>query len=345
MSITSPGVGAAEQSVSPASGDSRSPWPGFLLRRAVGLVATLLVLVIVSFLIVQLIPGDPAVAIAGPDATTAQIEALRVSLRLDLPVWQQFLFYVQGLVTGDLGTSFMYGRPVAELIGARIPFTATIAFAGIILVLVVAIPLGMAIGVLTLGGRRGWLDTTFGAVTGVFDSLPGYIFATLLVVAFGIGVGVVWLFPPAYVAASPVASFVLPILALSVGPICTVSRVVRREMAVAMGEDYMRTARGWRLPAHMLYLRQALPNLLTSTLTLSGLILAGMLGGALVIESVFALPGLGTGIIQAILNRDFPVVQGMVLVIGMLAALVNLFVDILLGLVDPRTLGGARGAH
>lgn len=326
----------------PAGGGqkTRSPWLGFALRRAGGLAATIGVLVVVSFLIVQLIPGDPAVAIAGPDATSDQIEALRRRLRLDLPVPEQFVLYVAGLVQGDLGTSFMYNRPVVDLIAGRIPFTATIAFSSIVLVLLVSIPLGMTVGVLTRGGRRSALDTGFGVVTGLLDSLPGYIFATILVVLVGTGVGLVWLFPPAYLASAPAASLVLPVIALSVGPICTVSRVVRRETAVAIGEDYMRTARGWRLPTRTLYLRNALPNLLTSTLTLSGLILAGMLGGALVIESVFALPGLGTGIIQAILNRDFPVIQGMVLVIGILAALVNLLVDVLLGIVDPRTLGG-----
>lgn len=317
-----------------------SPWIGFAVRRGAGLAATIAVLVAVSFLIVQLIPGDPAVALAGPDATTAQIEALRSRLRLDLPVWEQFAVYVGGLLQGDLGQSFMYGRPVAELIAARLPFTAAIALSSIVLVLLVSIPLGLTIGVLTRGGRRSWLDTGFGAVTGLLDSLPGYIFATLLVVLLGTGVGVLWLLPPAYLASAPVASLVLPVLALSVGPICMVSRLVRRETAVALAEDYMRTARGWRLGTAALYLRNALPNLLTSTLTLSGLILGGMLGGALVIESVFALPGLGTGIIQAILNRDFPVIQGMVLVIGLVAALVNLLVDVLLGIVDPRTLGG-----
>jgi peptide/nickel transport system permease protein len=316
-----------------------SPWLSFAVRRLGGLIGTFAVLVVLSFLIVQLIPGDPAVALAGSDATTTEIELLRTRLGLDLPIWQQFLNFVTNLFQGDLGTSFQYNQPVATIIGNRLPFTAYIALVGIAIVLVVSVPLGMFIGVQTRGGRKRWLDTLFGAVTGFLDSVPGYVMATIMVIVFALGIGLVPLFPPAYSARVGSTAFVLPIAALVIGPICTISRVVRRETGVVLENDYIRTARGWRLSSIALYLKYALPNLLTTTLTLSGLILSGMLGGALIIESVFALPGLGTGIIKAILDRDFPVIQGMVLVLGMIAALVNLLVDILLGLIDSRTLG------
>jgi peptide/nickel transport system permease protein len=323
----------------PRRGRPRSVWLDFAARRVAGLAGTFAALVVLSFLIVQLIPGDAAVALAGSDATTTEVELLRTRLGLDLPVWQQFANYVGGLFQGDLGTSFQYSQPVIDIIGNRLPFTATIALVGILVVLVVAVPLGMAIGVLTRAGRRRWLDTLFGAVTGLLDSIPGYVMATILVILFALGIGLLPILPPAYSARVGGAAFVLPIAALVIGPICTISRVVRRETGVVLENDYMRTARGWRLRPVALYLKYALPNLLTTTLTLSGLILTGMLGGALIIESVFALPGLGTGIIRAILDRDFPVIQGMVLVIGMIAALVNLLVDVLLGLIDSRTLG------
>ncbi|MCU1405719.1 MAG: hypothetical protein JWQ43_2022 [Glaciihabitans sp.] len=323
----------------PRKAGTRSPWLDFAARRVAGLVGTFAALVVLSFLIVQLIPGDPAVALAGSDATTTEIELLRTRLGLDLPIWQQFGNFVGNLFQGNLGTSFQYNQPVATIIGNRLPFTAYIALVGIVVVLVVAIPLGMFIGVQTRGGRRRWLDTLFGAVTGFLDSVPGYVMATVMVILFALGIGLVPLFPPAYSVRVGSAAFVLPIAALVIGPICTISRVVRRETGVVLENDYIRTARGWRLSTVALYLKYALPNLLTTTLTLSGLILSGMLGGALIIESVFALPGLGTGIIKAILDRDFPVIQGMVLVLGMIAALVNLLVDIILGLIDSRTLG------
>ncbi|MEU5647014.1 ABC transporter permease [Streptomyces milbemycinicus] len=339
-----PPVSAAGRSASPAGRLPRpsSPWLRFAVRRLVGLAAIFGTLLVVSFLIVQLIPGDPAAGIAGANADLADIERLRHELRLDRPIWERFIDYVGGVFSGHLGTSFMYRQPVETIILNRLPFTATIALIGIVVVLLVSIPLGMAIGVATRGGRRKWLDTGFGVITGFLDSVPGYIMASFLVVMFGLGIGLVPLYPPAYTPRFATASFVLPIEAIVIGPICTVSRVVRRETAVVLDNDYMRTARGWRLPALKRHVKWALPNLLTTTLTLSGLILTGMIGGAIIIESVFALPGLGSGIIKAILDRDYPVIQGMVIVIGMIAALVNLLVDVLLGLIDQRTLGGSH---
>ncbi|MGY0064426.1 ABC transporter permease [Streptomyces sp. LZ34] len=319
-----------------------SPWLGFAVRRLTSLVAIFFALLVVSFLIVQLIPGDPAAGVAGANADLADIARVRHELRLDQPVWERFLDYVGDVFSGHLGTSFMYRQPVETIIFNRLPFTATIALAGIVIVLLVSVPLGMVIGVLTRGGRRKWLDTTFGVITGFLDAVPGYIMASFLVVMFAVGIGVVPLYPPAYTPRFAVQSFVLPVASIVIGPICTVSRVVRRETAVVLDNDYMRTARGWRLPAHKRYITWALPNLLTTTLTLSGLILTGMIGGAIIIESVFALPGLGSGIIKAILDRDYPVIQGMVIVIGMIAALINLLVDVLLGLIDRRTLGGSH---
>jgi peptide/nickel transport system permease protein len=342
MSLPTPTTGAGPAAGTSVRARATNPWLSFLAKRFIGLVATFALLVVLSFLIVQLIPGDPAVALAGSDATLAEINALRTQLGLDQPLLNQFTGYIARIFSGDLGTSFQYGQPVALIIGNRIPFTATIALIGIAITLIVAVPLGMAIGVATRGGRRSWLDTAFGAVTGVLDAVPGYLMATFLVVVFALGIGIVPLLPPAYSERMGSLSYILPVSALIIGPICTISRVVRRETAVVLEQDYVRTARGWRVSAAVLHLKFALPNLLTTTLTLSGLILGGMLGGALIIETVFALPGLGSGIIKAILDRDFPVIQGMVLVIGMIAALVNLIVDVLLALVDPRNLGGTH---
>ncbi|MET7330927.1 ABC transporter permease [Nonomuraea sp. NPDC005650] len=333
-SLSTPGPAARSR--------SSSAWPGFAARRLTSLVVIFIALLVVSFLIVQLIPGDPAVGVAGANADLADVQRVRAELGLDRPIWERFLVYAGGVFSGDLGTSFMYRQPVETIIMNRLPFTATIAVTGIVVVLLVAVPLGMVIGVLTRGGRRRWLDVAFGVVTGFLDSIPGYIMASFLVVMFALGIGLVPLFPPAYAPRFGGASFVLPVAAIVIGPICTISRVVRRETAVVLDTDYMRTARGWRLPAFRRHVRWALPNLLTTTLTLSGLILTGMIGGAIIIESVFALPGLGSGIIKAILDRDYPVIQGMVLVIGMIAALVNLLVDVLLGLIDQRTLGGSH---
>ncbi|WP_326731624.1 ABC transporter permease [Streptomyces phaeochromogenes] len=314
-----------------------SPWTGFAVRRLGGLVLAFFVITTITFLIVPLIPGDPAVSVAGPNANSAEIDAIRTRLGLDLPLWQQYFTYLGRVLTGDLGTSFMWGRPVWDLVLGRLSFTAPLAFIAMALVLVIGIPLGMVTAVLTRGGRNRWLDTGFGWLTGLFSTTPSYVLATVLILPFAIGLGLV---PPAFSRSDVAASAILPIVALSIGPICTIARVVRRETETVMEQDYIRTARGWRIPSTALYLRYLLPNIFTVTLTLGGLVLTSLLGGTIIVETVFAWPGLGTAIVAAIINRDYPLIQGIILVLGILATLVNLFVDIALGLVDSRTLGG-----
>lgn len=330
------GVVVADAGVGARRRFTRSTWGGFALRRLGGLVLSLTLLVVMTFLIVPLIPGDPAVAILGPNASASAIAALRERLHLDQPLPVQFVDYLHGLFTFDLGESFRYNTPVTETIATKLPYTATTAIGAILLVVVVAIPVGMTIGVLTRGGRRSWLAVGFGAVAGFLASFPAYVAGTLLVVVFAI-----WLkLLPAGGAATQ-SAYVLPIAALALGPTFAVARVVVQETYAVLHQDYMRTARGHRLTAARLYMRHALPNLMTSTLTLTGLILASMLGGAIVIETVFSLPGLGLEVVQAIIYRDFPVIQGIVLTVGVLAILINLLIDVVLGLIDPRTLGGA----
>ncbi|WP_060915414.1 ABC transporter permease [Microbacterium oleivorans] len=315
---------------------ARSTWGGFALRRFGGLVLSLALLVVLTFLIVPLIPGDPAVAILGPNASASALAALRDRLNLDDPLPLQFVEYLRGLFTFDLGRSFRYNTPVTDTIATKLPYTATTALGAIAVVIVVSIPVGMTVGVLTRGGRRPWLSVGFGAVAGLFASFPAYVAGTLLVLVFAIGLKIF----PAGGAATPDA-YVLPIAALALGPTFAVARVVVQETYGVLHQDFMRTARGKRLSGARLYMRHALPNLMTSTLTLTGLILASMLGGAIVIETVFSLPGLGLEVVQAIIFRDFPVIQGIVLTVGALAILINLLIDIILGLIDPRTLGGS----
>lgn len=315
---------------------ARSTWGSFVLRRLGGLVLSLSLLIILTFLIVPLIPGDPAIAILGTHATPSAIAALHERLHLNLPLWNQFGLYLHGIVTGQLGESFRFSTPVVTTIITKLPYTARIAFSSIAVVIVIAIPLGMLIGVLTRGGRRPWLATSFGALAGFLASFPAYVAGTLLIVVFAIWLKVL----PAGGALTP-SAYVLPIAALALGPTFAVARVVVQETYVVLYEDYMRTARGRRLRSVRLYLRHALPNLMAGTLTLTGLVLASLLGGAIVIEAVFNLPGLGNEVVQAIIYRDFPVVQGIILTIGTLAILINLLIDVLLGLIDPRTLGGA----
>ncbi|MFI6421907.1 ABC transporter permease [Streptomyces sp. NPDC050842] len=311
------------------------PWGSFLFRRLVGLAAVAITLVVGTFLMVQLIPGDPARVVAGADATPADVERTRHELGLDQPLSTQFGTYASGLLRGDLGTSFQTKEPVAEIIGSRLPFTAEIAFLSVLAVLLLAVPIGLAVA--ARGSPR--TDGAFTFVTGLVGATPEYIIGTLLVLGFAIRLG--WL-PAA--GAETVTSMVLPIAALVLPGTCVMARIVHSEAAHVLAQDYMRTARGRRLPPLRLYARHALPNLLTATLTLGGLILAGLLGGTVVVESVFAWPGIGQRVVEALLVRDYPVIQGCVLVLGLLAVLLNLLVDVVLALLDPRTLAG-KGGH
>ena len=318
----------------------QSRWLRFAIHRLVSLCAVLGTLVVGTFLIVQLIPGDPARALAGQDATGPQLAVIRHQLGLDRPLWHQFWSYLDQLAHGNLGTSFSQnGQQVSTLIGDRLPYTAELAFLGLALVLVVSIPLGLAVAVGCQGGRRGALDSGFTAVTSLFGAVPEYVLGTVLVALFALKLG--W-FPPA--GAATLDALVLPVLAVAVGPICALARIVRREAGVVLTQEYLRTARGKRLGATRLHLRHALPNLLTSTLTLGGIMLTGLLGGTVVIETVFGWPGLGSMVVQAILARDYPVIQGIVLVLGLIATSINILIDILLGVLDPRRLGAAE-AH
>jgi len=343
--MTTATADATPAPVVPGSGHARAaggsvldlPWVRFAVRRAGGLVLALALLVTVTFLIVPLLPGDPARAIAGSSATPQAVATIRADLGLDRPLPQRFVEYVSGLAHGDLGTSFRYRVPVSQVVATRLPYTVQLAVPAIALVLVLAIPLGMAVGVLTRGGRRRRLDVAFGAVVGTVAAVPPYVLGTLLVVTFAIGLK---LLPPG--GAQTPASLVLPILALALGPACAVARVVRAETSSVLEHEFLRTARGRRLPHGRLYLRHALPNLLTGVLTLTGLILTSLLGGTVVIENVFSYPGLGTEIVQAIVSKDYPVIQGIILCVGVLALLVNLLVDVVLGIVDPRTLTGGH---
>jgi len=311
----------------------RSPWSGFLITKALEILVSVAVLIVVTFVIVLLVPGDPARSAAGVDATLEQVEMARERMGLDKPVLEQFWAYLTGLFQGDLGQSYRTANTVVEVIGVRLPYTVSLTVVSIILTVIVAVSAGMIVAGLTRGGRNRWLDIGFSWATALFQSAPTYVIGSILVAVFAVSLGIL----PAAGANTPV-SYVLPVIAMSIGPICAVARVVRREAATALEQDYMRTARGRRISAAKQYVVYALPNLLASTLTLSGLILASMLGGAIIIESVFAWPGLGSAIVTAIIDRDYPVIRGIILTVGTLAVLIHVAIDIVLASVDPRTL-------
>ncbi|BCJ74756.1 peptide ABC transporter permease [Catellatospora sp. IY07-71] len=307
-------------------------WLRFAARRLGRLLVSVWVLLTFAFLMIHLIPGDPVRAALGVSAPAELVEARREALGLTDPLWRQYADYLRGLLHGDLGTSMLTGMPVSQTIGERLPATvelAVLAFGGAALV---SVPLGLLMAVLTRGGRRRPVELAFTSGSVVLAVVPEFLLAVGLVYVFSVELG--W---------APVAmrqgadSYVLPVLALAVGPAAILARILRVETLGVLQAEYVRTARAKRLPDPKVYLRHVLPNALTATITLGGLLLSTMVAGTVLVENVFAWPGLGGTIVGSILAKDYPVVQGVVLVYGLGVLLVNLLVDVALALLDPRS--------
>jgi peptide/nickel transport system permease protein len=304
-----------------------------LMRRLVGLVVVLFAVMVAVFFMVKLVPGDPITGSFGSDVTPDQMHRLQAELGLDKPVYTQFYTYVKNVVRLDFGRSFQNSQPVGELVRQRIGVSLQLAIAALIIVLVVSIPLGIIAGALTREGRHRKLELGFAGMTSVFGSIPDYLTATLLAFLFAVKFR---LFPVA--GADSLKALVLPALAVAMAPTMTLSRIVRVETLNVLAQDYIRTARSQRLPAWLIYFRHVLPNVLTAALTIGGLILASVIGGAVIVEAVFNRPGLGSALVASVLNKDYPVVQGVTIVLATCVVVINTIVDLLLGFFDPRSL-------
>jgi peptide/nickel transport system permease protein len=309
------------------------PMLWFLVRRLGRLVVSLLVLLTLSFAMIHLIPGDPVRAALGPNAPLDLIRQRRHELWLDRPLATQYVHYLRGVATGDFGTSFVSNLPVSDIIATRLPNSARLAGLAFVVIMVLAVPLGMAGAVLTRDGRRRGTELLFTSGTGLLAMVPDFLLGVGLVYVFGVTLK--W-FPVAGQAGP--SSYVLPVCALTIGTIAALARIVRVEMIKVMGEDYIRTARSKRLPARLVYLRHALPNMLTATLTIGGLVLTGLIGGTVLVENVFSWPGLGTTVVDSVVQQDFALAQAVMVLLGAAVLLANLVVDLLLGVLDPRSV-------
>jgi peptide/nickel transport system permease protein len=325
-------VTTATAGVPGAAGRTGNGWLRFALRRSGRLLVSVWVLVTAAFLMLHLIPGDPVRAALGPTASAELVAARRTALGLDAPLWLQYARYVRGLFTGEMGTSLTSGLPVSSIIGDRLLATVEIAVYAFGLAVLVAVPLGLGMAVLTRGGRRRRAELGFTGTSVVVAAVPEFLLAVGLVYVFGVRLG--WV--PVAGQSGP-ASYVLPVMALALGPAAVLARIVRVETLTVLQADFIRTARAKRLPDRLVLARHALPNALTATLTLGGLMLSSLVVGTVLVESVFAWPGLGSSMVASIVGRDYPVAQGVVLVYGAGVLLVNLLVDVALALLDPRS--------
>lgn len=335
MSVTpvSPGTGGTSVAAPGRTAfRAQNPWVSYLLRRGVYFVISLFVLVTVSFLLLQLIPGDPARISAGENAPPEVIEARRIQLGLDKPLIVQYLAFWAGLFTGDMGESITSRMPVLDVILSRAPATLELALTAVAIALVLAVCLGLFFGAITRGGRRHGVEVGFTSVSAIVAVIPEFLAGIILVYLFAVNMD---LLPVA--GRSGLESYLLPVIALALGPTASLTRIVRAETLTVLRQDYVRTARAKRMPAVRLYGKHVLPNLLTSTLTISGLLLGSMIAGTVLVENIFAWPGLGGVIVESIQNQDYPLVQGIIIFYGALVLLINLIIDIVLILLDPRT--------
>lgn len=298
-----------------------------IARRLTLAIPTLLGVLVVVFLLLYVAPGDPVLAMVGERADEATIARLRAELRLDDPLWSQFVHYTTGVLRGDLGNSYITGRPILGDLLERFPRTLLLAGAAMLLAIVVGVSVGVACAV----RPNGWFDRLTLAATYLGISFPVYWIALLLIVVFSVTLP--WFPASGY---GGIAFLVLPALALGSRSIAYLARMTRSSMLEVMGADHVRTARAKGLAESSVLRRHALRNALIPIVTIIGLDFGGYLTGSILTETIFSWPGIGRYVVNAISRRDLPAVQGAVLFLSVVFVLVNLVTDIVYAKVDPR---------
>lgn len=309
----------------------------FVLQRILATIPVLLIVAIITFVILHLGPGDPAAIIAGDVATTKDLEQIRHSLGLDKTLFEQFFIWIGNVLHGNLGYSFYQGKPVTELIFQRIEPTLSLSLGTLIFAVLAAVPLG-TISAWRMGGRLDRFLTCF-SVAGFV--LPVFVTAYILIYIFSMKLG--WLPIQGYHQlanwsdVTPWAShLILPWLALGMIYVALIARITRASVSEALTEDFIRTARAKGLDEYEVLVRHALPNASVPIITIIGIGFASLIGGVVVTETVFAIPGLGSLTVDSVLNRDFPVVQGLVLFFSLSYVFINLMIDLSYISLDPR---------
>jgi ABC-type dipeptide/oligopeptide/nickel transport system permease component len=307
----------------------------YITRRLLLLVPVSLLVSFITFMLIHLVPGDPARVLLGEDSTPEALAALRQQLGLNRPLFEQFVLWLNQAIHGNLGESIQLHEPVLEAIFQRLPVTLELGVASLLFSLVLALPLGV-LAATHVSSRLDWL-LNVGSLLGT--TIPTFVLGLLLILAFAVLLRV---FPPGgYVPFSEdplenLHDLILPMLALGSGSVAINFRQVRASMLDVLGQDYIRTARAKGLSAQHVNYRHALPNALLPLLTLVGLQAGAILAGAVVVETIFLWPGIGQLAVTSILSKDYPVVQGVVLLSAFSYMLVNLLVDVSYAFVDPR---------
>lgn len=307
----------------------------YLMYRLMSAIPILLIVSLVSFLIIFLVPGDPASEIAGPGATADEVARIRQSLGLDQHVGIQMLTWYRRLLQGDLGQSILLNRSVATAILERAPVTLSLA----LLALTISVSLALVLGVVAAVKQNTWVDQSAMTMALLGLSLPDFWVGLVMIYLFAVLLG--WFPTGGYVELTKgvgpwLRSLIMPAAALGLAQLGLLARITRAAMLEVLRQDYVRTARAKGVPERRVINTHALANTLIPVVTVIGIMVGILLGGAVVVESVFALPGVGRLIIGAIQRRDYPVIQGGLLLTASIYVFVNILVDVLYAWLDPR---------
>jgi peptide/nickel transport system permease protein len=314
----------------------------YLLRRLLLAIPVVILVTIMVFSLMHLLPGDPATVILGQEATPQAVSALREQLGLNKPIFVQYLTWLWGILHGDLGHSLVDHTPVSKLILQRLPVSLELTFGTFLIATFIAIPAGIF-----SAARSGtWIDYSSTAFALGGMSIPHFWLGMMFIVLFSVKLG--WLPASGYVPFSenPVANLsamIMPMVATGLRESAILMRMVRSSLLEEMDSDYIRTAYSKGLKERTVILHHALKNAFVPVLTVSGLMIAGLLGGLVITESIFSIPGYGKLLVDSIFTRDFVTVQGAILVSALLVVTVNLIVDLLYTVIDPRIKIGNGG--
>ncbi|OZI74799.1 ABC transporter permease [Bordetella genomosp. 12] len=295
----------------------------------------MLIVAVLTFFLMHMLPGDPAVIIAGDQAGPDAIAAVRHSLGLDRPLLDQLWLWLTHLAQGNFGESLILNQPVLQAVAERLPVTlslATVAFA-------ITLPVGIGMGMIAAYWRNSWLDSAVMGFALIGVSVPSFWIGTLSVILFSVNLG--WLPSAGYVPIEDgfwewLGALIQPAVVLALFQIGFMARMTRSEMLEILDQDYVRTARAKGVSEFLTVSKHAFRNTLVSVVTVGGYILSLLIGGSVVVEQVFALPGIGRLLVQAIMARDYPTVQGTMLLLGFAFVLINVLIDVVYTFLDPR---------
>ena len=311
----------------------------YIIRRLLQALVTLFIVSLLIFLGMRFLPGDPILMYMGQDTIThmsiEQVEAIRHQFGLDKPLVSQYVSWIYGVIQGDFGVSIAYREPVIDLMLKRLPISIHLGFLTLIIFNLIGIPAGVICAI----RRGGWLDTVITILANLGITVPVFWLGILMIYLFGLYLN--WL--PIYGYTSPFTDFwlstrqiIMPLICLCVLPIASTARQARSSMLEVMHQDYIRTAWSKGLRERVIIMRHAMKNGLIPVVTLTGLGIANVIAGAVLVETVFNIPGFGRLAVTSVLNQDYPIVQGVVLIVSTVVVLTNLAVDLSYGWLDPR---------